>query len=125
MPTSANIDSDKHGQVHPHPPNHPLLPLHLVLPGAGYSSFFCLILHSKCRDRGGVQFVPAFLHSPYAVVSLSYQTSPPPPRCRAQLNQPTCVCFTTFVELASPCVSQSCSPLDAAAANLIWLAVCS
>jgi hypothetical protein len=64
----SGIDSNKYAQVLPHPPNHPILPLHLVLPGAIRSSFLCRIVRPNRSVSGGMQSVCAFLHSYHAAI---------------------------------------------------------
>jgi hypothetical protein len=52
----------KYVQVLPHPPNHPRLPVHLVLTGARrHSSTLCRILRPKRRHPGWMRSVRAFL----------------------------------------------------------------
>ena len=51
---------------------------------------------------------------------------PPPRRCRAQLDQPNCVCTNAaFFGAASGCVWLSCSAAEATTAEDFWLGVCS
>jgi hypothetical protein len=115
----SNIDSGEHAQILPHPPNHPILPSHLVLPGTRLSSLLCRILRPNRSVPGGMQPVRAFLHSHYAP---SFHILPYPPRCR---NDPICVCTNdAFIGAVSSCVSQRCSDSDAQTAVDYWAAAC-
>jgi hypothetical protein len=108
----------KHAQVHPHPPNHPLLPVHLVLPSAN-SSFLCHSLRPKRSHPGRMRSVRAFLHSHY-IASVFH---PDLLRCS---NDPACVCLNpAFIGAVTTCVQQSCSAEDAQAAAAVYAALCS
>ncbi|KAF8491451.1 hypothetical protein F5888DRAFT_1047593 [Russula emetica] len=112
---TSSIDSDKHAQVLPLPPNVPILPLHLVLPGTIRSSVLCRVLCPNRRVSGGMQSMCAF---PYSRVLIL----PDPPRCR---NDPTCVCANdAFTGAAYSCVWQSCSNSDSQTATDYWTTVC-
>jgi len=94
---TSSIDSDKHAQVLPLPPNVPILPLHLVLPGTIRSSVLCRVLCPNRRVSGGMQ----------------------------SINDPTCVCANdAFTGAAYSCVWQSCSNSDSQTATDYWTTVC-
>lgn len=116
----SSINSDKHAQVLPHPPNYPLLPLHLVLPGAIRSSFLCRILRPSRSVPGGMQSVCATLPSSIRICCVLILSNPP--CCR---NDPTCVCANDgFIGAVYSCVWQSCSNSDAQTAVNYWNTAC-